>query len=428
MINSWLKRLARRTAARKQPGSRVKARRKYYHQLRLEGLESRLVPATHTGTGATSTLWSVDANGNGGSPAGDPAAALVFPDGATNTSVTNERLVTSGHQSQTSVTSSANPADFGQPITFAAFVPGRDWGPSFEPHPPGVGVPDWVTFLHPSGTVTFYNGNVMLGSAALSRTVDGAQATLSTSTLYPGVHSITAVYSGDSFFDGSTSAVLVQTTSGTPNQVYVNQLYHDLLRREPDPGGFMAWTSLLDHNQATRSQVAAGFVHSQEFLRQEVSDLYHTFLHRDPDPIGWDAWTRFLMQGHTLEQVEAQFAASPEYFQRRVGGNTNDFLATLIMDAYNRAINPSDRALFGDAFSSGRDRERIAEHVFATHEFRQDLVQSDYQRFLDRKADPGGLNAAVAALQNGLSDETLIAVLVGAPEYVARGALTARPG
>src|SRR5262249_43592522 len=48
--------------------------------LTLEQLETRLTPATHVWSGATSTLWSVNGNwSSGGSPAGDSSADLVFP-------------------------------------------------------------------------------------------------------------------------------------------------------------------------------------------------------------------------------------------------------------------------------------------------------------------------------------------------------------
>jgi autotransporter-associated beta strand protein len=48
-------------------------------RLHLESLESRFMPATHTWTGATSSLWSDPTNWNGGSPANDNGAQLVFP-------------------------------------------------------------------------------------------------------------------------------------------------------------------------------------------------------------------------------------------------------------------------------------------------------------------------------------------------------------
>lgn len=44
----------------------------------LELLETRLAPAVHTWSGAAGNLWSDDANWDGGSPAGDPKAELVF--------------------------------------------------------------------------------------------------------------------------------------------------------------------------------------------------------------------------------------------------------------------------------------------------------------------------------------------------------------
>ncbi len=61
--------------------------------------------------------------------------------------------------------------------------------------------------LAPTGTVTFMDGASVLGTA----TVNGSGvATLSTSALTAGTHSITAVYGGDANFVGSTSAALIQ--------------------------------------------------------------------------------------------------------------------------------------------------------------------------------------------------------------------------
>ncbi|MHB8506347.1 MAG: Ig-like domain-containing protein, partial [Acidimicrobiales bacterium] len=91
----------------------------------------------------------------------------------------------------TSVRSSSNPSAPGQPVTFTATV-----------------APQSVTGT-PSGTVTFYDGTTALGTGVL----DGAnpdRATLSTSSLSTGTHSITASYGGDSTYAGSTSKPLSQ--------------------------------------------------------------------------------------------------------------------------------------------------------------------------------------------------------------------------
>jgi len=55
-----------------------------------------------------------------------------------------------------------------------------------------------------TGTVTFQDGGIPLGSGALS----GGTATYTTSTLAAGSHSITAVYSGDANYNGGSSLAL----------------------------------------------------------------------------------------------------------------------------------------------------------------------------------------------------------------------------
>jgi hypothetical protein len=58
-----------------------------------------------------------------------------------------------------------------------------------------------------SGTVTFYDGEVPLGSSAFSN----GSATLSTSALTMGKHALTAVYSGDANYLTSTSMPVQET-------------------------------------------------------------------------------------------------------------------------------------------------------------------------------------------------------------------------
>jgi hypothetical protein len=87
--------------------------------------------------------------------------------------------------SSTGVTSSAPSSVTGQPVTLTATVPGAS-----------------------GGTVTFLNGTTSLGTSPVGGT---GQATVTTTTLTAGSHSITAVYTGSSSLLGSTSPVLIQT-------------------------------------------------------------------------------------------------------------------------------------------------------------------------------------------------------------------------
>jgi hypothetical protein len=68
---------------------------------------------------------------------------------------------------------------------------------TIAPMAPGVGVP--------TGTVTFFDGSTVVGTAQVS----SGQASLFVAGLTPGKHKLTAVYRGDSNFDSSTSAVFI---------------------------------------------------------------------------------------------------------------------------------------------------------------------------------------------------------------------------
>ena len=94
----------------------------------------------------------------------------------------------------TSLTSSENPAVFGQSITFMATVGAAA---------PASGVP--------TGTVNFLDGSTVIDTAVLN----GGTASFTTTSLAVGNHTITAVYSGDSDFNASV-------TSTSTNQM-VNQ-------------------------------------------------------------------------------------------------------------------------------------------------------------------------------------------------------------
>ncbi|KJY40531.1 hypothetical protein VR41_14920, partial [Streptomyces sp. NRRL B-1568] len=83
---------------------------------------------------------------------------------------------------------------------------------------PGVGTP--------TGTVSFFDGAALLGSAPLV----GGVATLSDSTLSVGAHSLTATYSGDTNFAGSTSPVDTQTVNQASTSTALVSL--------PDPSVF----------------------------------------------------------------------------------------------------------------------------------------------------------------------------------------------
>ena len=84
----------------------------------------------------------------------------------------------------TTSTSSQNPSNSGQSVTFTATV-----APQFS----GT----------VRGTVTLYDGTTALKTASLS----GGVAKFTTSTLASGKHTITATYNGSTSFTGSSASL-----------------------------------------------------------------------------------------------------------------------------------------------------------------------------------------------------------------------------
>ena len=104
-------------------------------------------------------------------------------------SATNVQVVTQA-TSTVMLTSSVNPSGLGQLVTFTATISA----------PPAT------------GTVEFRDGATPIGTVAVS----GNSASIATSGLSPGVHPISAVYSGDVNISGSTSNTVMQTVNSAP--------------------------------------------------------------------------------------------------------------------------------------------------------------------------------------------------------------------
>lgn len=96
--------------------------------------------------------------------------------------------VVAGIASVTGLTVVPNPAGTGQTVTLTAAVTGAG--------------------ATPTGTVTFYDGGSVLGTATLDAT---GHAAFSTAGLALGAHNLTAVYAGDATYASSSSPVVVET-------------------------------------------------------------------------------------------------------------------------------------------------------------------------------------------------------------------------
>jgi hypothetical protein len=111
--------------------------------------------------------------------------------------------------------------------------------------------------------------------------------------------------------------------SSLTNEQFVERMYNNILLRAADPGGLSFWVGQLNSGQMTRAQVALNFLDSTEFQnlsasqnRVDVSLLYFDMLRRDPDAGGFSANVGALNAGVPLTSVIDGFLNSPEYQAR----------------------------------------------------------------------------------------------------------------
>jgi hypothetical protein len=169
-------------------------------------------PVTITGnnfTGATSVKFgSTNATSFTVNSATSIAATSPIGSGALDVTVTNSDGTSAASAADqftygvvpttTALSSSKNPSNFGQSVTFTAKVTG----------------------FSPIGTVTFFDGGVQIGSGPLAAGV----ATFTTSLLAVGSRSITAKYGGDPKNVASTSAALTQTVSVPTDSIKLREM------------------------------------------------------------------------------------------------------------------------------------------------------------------------------------------------------------
>jgi uncharacterized repeat protein (TIGR01451 family) len=140
-------------------------------------------PATISGGSASVTA---KANGTAGSYL---VTASTSGAGSASFLLTNTKTA-----STTSLTSSPNPSTYGQEVTFTATVSGA--------------------YGTPTGAVAFQDsGTEISGCSAVA--LSSGQATCVLTSLASGSHAITAVYSGDATYTGSTSSAYTQTVRGS---------------------------------------------------------------------------------------------------------------------------------------------------------------------------------------------------------------------
>ncbi len=245
-----------------------------------------------------------------------------------------------------------------------------------------------------------------------------------------------SAFTGQNFADVLTSiSVPLTLPPGTPfpaqgnaNADYVEAIYRAVLNRNADPGGLSSWTAKLNNGSATRLQVVQGIRNSPEHFGQEIDAFYKTLLGRAADPAGRASWVQQLQNGVREEQIAFDFLNSPEYLSK----GDKYFVDAMYLSLLGRAFDPAGEAnwlnALGDDAAGNASHPATLTHAQVINDFLfsqeslNRLVEGYYEVFLQRPADPGGLQNWVTQLQAGLPFLTIGQNFIASDEFYNKAA------
>jgi hypothetical protein len=210
---------------------------------------------------------------------------------------------------------------------------------------------------------------------------------------------------------------------------FVARFYQLCLNRDPDPAGLNGWVSSLLDGTLTGSDVAYGFVFSQEFLNKSISSeeylkiLYGAFFDRQPDAAGFQGWLDAINSGASREDVLKGFIYATEFselcdeygikaFEGHITKNqrapVEAFVARFYQVCLNR--NPDVAGLstwVDELLNNRRSGADVAWGFIMSPEFiglsttNAEYLTILYSAFFNRGPDPAGWNGWLTELDAG---------------------------
>ena len=196
---------------------------------------------------------------------------------------------------------------------------------------------------------------------------------------------------------------------------YVTAVYNDLFGRDPDPTGMVGWTNALMRG-VPYSAVSDSITASDEFRMGLITDAYAHYLGRLPDPEGLAGWLRAMNRGLHIQQMEAGFLGSQEYFDVWGEGTNAGWIRALYLDVLGREATAAEVQAWLPAIA--RDgREQVSRGFLYSTEKLETDVDGYYRWLLRRPLDPVGRAGWVRAIQSGHRVEEIIAGIIASDEY-----------
>lgn len=204
-------------------------------------------------------------------------------------------------------------------------------------------------------------------------------------------------------------------SSAAAVEAYVTRVYNDLFGRNPDPSGLNTWTTKL-RTGTPYGQVANSITGSNEYRSQLIQAAYQHYLGRPADSAGLAGWLDQMRRGMHIEQMQARFISSPEFYAR-YGSTDRGWITGLYQSVLTRDPGSSEVDHWQGRIGAGYSRSQVAVGFLYSTEHLTTVVDGYYVDLLGRHIDPAGKATWVGQIQRGHRDEEIIASIVSSAEY-----------
>lgn len=181
--------------------------------------------------------------------------------------------------------------------------------------------------------------------------------------------------------------------AGTPGdgtaQTFVQNLYRELLGREPDATGEAFWVAKVqaDSSAAGRQAVVASFMNSQEYKDHYITTLYEVFLGRAPEAGALEYWsgqmgspgTAGAHSGSADEKIIVSQIVGSDEFYAHAGGTDQSFAQALYQDLLGRTGDSLGVTFWSNlAHAQPQHRDAIVRLFLTSPEAAHKLLDSFY--------------------------------------------------
>ncbi|HEY8717104.1 DUF4214 domain-containing protein [Pengzhenrongella sp.] len=207
----------------------------------------------------------------------------------------------------------------------------------------------------------------------------------------------------------------VHRSTGTIVEQYITMVYRDLFDRAPEPAELTRW-SLALNSGAPRVEVANVITSSGAYRTVLIRATYVKYLGRAAESEGLTTWLSRLHHGLTIQQMEAGFVISPEYYAA-AGGTDRAWVVRLYADILGRTPTADEIAVWTGRLLGGYTRARVASGFLLSPERLGDVLDGYWRHLLGRGIDASARTKWVAKVQAGTRVEAVIDAVLASEEY-----------